>query len=466
MDLFATAQNTKLPLYVSPIPDERAWAVDALSLDWDDLNAYAPPPAALVGKVLEKIQAHQCEIILIASAWPARGWFTQLLELLILCACQPQRTCSNKQASSVSHEPSASQSSCVEASRRKLRGQGFIDESIDRIIEPQRASTRKMYNSRWEIFSDWCKQRHRDPLKATIAVLAEFFEYLFKIKKLSPGTISGYKAALNNVLRLHSSEDISSSDVLNSVIKSMKREAPTPVNRYPKWDLAMVLNFLTESPFEPMNKAAIKYVTWKTVFLVAFATAARSSELNALLAEDIAFGEKHKFAVIRLSPEFQAKTAKQLRHVKIPALDSNARASEQDRLLCPVRALNLYLFRTKAQRVKFPHVKKLFISIKEEHSQDICKSTLAGWIRQLIVFSYQRCPEPTVRLTQAKPHEVRALASSLAWKCNLPLTEILEAACWTNHNTFTAHYLKDLSVIQGQLHRLGPVVVAQNVVHL
>ena len=44
VDLFATRFNHKLPRFVSPVPDSEAWAVDALSLQWDHLEAYAFPP--------------------------------------------------------------------------------------------------------------------------------------------------------------------------------------------------------------------------------------------------------------------------------------------------------------------------------------------------------------------------------------------------------------------------------------
>ena len=54
IDLFATRFNNKLPLFVSPVPDPRATAVDALSLSWEDLDAYAFPPTAILGKVVEK----------------------------------------------------------------------------------------------------------------------------------------------------------------------------------------------------------------------------------------------------------------------------------------------------------------------------------------------------------------------------------------------------------------------------
>ena len=54
VDLFATRFNNKLPQFVSPVPDFQAWAVDALSLSWEGLDPYAFPPAAILGKVVEK----------------------------------------------------------------------------------------------------------------------------------------------------------------------------------------------------------------------------------------------------------------------------------------------------------------------------------------------------------------------------------------------------------------------------
>ena len=42
-------------------------AVDALSLPWENLDAYAFPPAAILGKVVERLQDTPCKrIILIA----------------------------------------------------------------------------------------------------------------------------------------------------------------------------------------------------------------------------------------------------------------------------------------------------------------------------------------------------------------------------------------------------------------
>ena len=82
VDLFATRFNNKLPQFVSPVPDPQAWAVDALSLYWEDLDPYAFPPAAILGKVVEKLQDYPCNrIILIAPGWPNMPWFWDLVAM-------------------------------------------------------------------------------------------------------------------------------------------------------------------------------------------------------------------------------------------------------------------------------------------------------------------------------------------------------------------------------------------------
>jgi len=83
IDLFATRLNNRLPVFVSPVPDPLAENVDALTLDWTGLDAYAFPPPVLLSTVLRKIQLESSVITLLAPNWPAHPWFTLLLSLLI-----------------------------------------------------------------------------------------------------------------------------------------------------------------------------------------------------------------------------------------------------------------------------------------------------------------------------------------------------------------------------------------------
>ena len=83
IDLFATSLTARLPVYFSPASDPRAAGTDALLQSWDDLQAYAFPPVAIIRRVLLKLRSSRnCELTLIAPFWPQRDWFPDLLELL------------------------------------------------------------------------------------------------------------------------------------------------------------------------------------------------------------------------------------------------------------------------------------------------------------------------------------------------------------------------------------------------
>ena len=83
VDLFATRWNNKLPVFISPVPDSKALAVDALTYPWTGLVGYAFPPFAIVPQVLRKISQEQCIIYLIAPCWPRQAHFPLLLDLSV-----------------------------------------------------------------------------------------------------------------------------------------------------------------------------------------------------------------------------------------------------------------------------------------------------------------------------------------------------------------------------------------------
>ena len=81
VDLFATLLNHKVPLYISPVPDQNAWDIDALNINWSDLTVYAYHVPALLHRVIQKIRQCNCLIIVIAPGWPGIPWFWNLVQL-------------------------------------------------------------------------------------------------------------------------------------------------------------------------------------------------------------------------------------------------------------------------------------------------------------------------------------------------------------------------------------------------
>ena len=83
IDLFTSSMTARLPVYFSSASDPMAAGTDALLQPWNDLQAYAFPPIAIIGRVLLKLRSSKnCELTLITPFWPQRDWFPNILELL------------------------------------------------------------------------------------------------------------------------------------------------------------------------------------------------------------------------------------------------------------------------------------------------------------------------------------------------------------------------------------------------
>ena len=81
VDLFATKFSQRLPIYVSPVPDPEAYHVDAMDLNWSNLQAYAFPPWSILDSVIKKARLEGPNLILVAPFWPAKTWFPSLTSL-------------------------------------------------------------------------------------------------------------------------------------------------------------------------------------------------------------------------------------------------------------------------------------------------------------------------------------------------------------------------------------------------
>jgi hypothetical protein len=206
--------------------------------------------------------------------------------------------------------------------------------------------------------------------------------------------------------------------------------------------------------------------------LTLLASGARGSEIHALEYASMKFQESFKFAILDTLPEFKAKTASRNAksaknsQINIPALWPELdKDNQEDRSLCPVRALKAYRARTQFLR-KNKDLRKLFVSIQPNKTTDIKKNTFSSWVKQLIRHVYETSTEENIQISGRTVHEVRALASSMAWRANLNLDTILQACNWKSHTTFTDFYLRDITCIQDDLHSLGPLVAAQQVVEI
>ena len=132
-----------------------------------------------------------------------------------------------------------------------------------------------------------------------------------------------------------------------------------------------------------------------------------------------------------------------------------------DRTLCPVRATKIYLSRTKEVRAGR---KELFIPHKHGAKQSIAPATISSWIQKTIVHSYQDVNPEEEALGQVRAHDLRKVASSWNIHHSIPVGDILRAAQWRSHNTFTSFYLQDMTMHEDDILRLGPICTGGQVI--
>ena len=302
----------------------------------------------------------------------------------------------------------------MEALMRHYKAAGFSDEGSRLAAAPRRPSTKRpstnrMYDDRWLRFARWAAGQGFDPLDPTAAQIASFLFDLFDTHGLSPQTIKGYRTCLGSVLNRTGKARVVLHRTISDMISSMELQRPRITPVLPQWDLGVVLEALSKSPYEPLREASFKHLTLKTVFLLAMASAGRRSELDALRFDQNYMQFKPKGAGVTLyfSPEFMRKNQK-LNQVNdpwfIPAIPTGKPEFGAPIPNCPVRALWYY----HRYLTEHPELRKdrrrLFVPIKDNNAgKELSASSISRWICTTIVDSHAAIQDSKNLLDLSKP---------------------------------------------------------------
>ena len=237
---------------------------------------------------------------------------------------------------------------------------------------------------------------------------------------------------LSAVFRFHL-PSLSSDPVLRDLLRSFKR----CILRPPAWDLSRVLRFLNSSHFEPLSQASLRALSQKTLFLLALATAKRVGELQALsfVVTFVALD-----ACLSYVPQFVAKSESLTRSIPrsflVKSLSDFAAGLDDDLLLCPVRALRIYLDRTRSLS---PLRHRLFVSPRRP-SRAMSKNAVSFFLRDVIHAAGASRPE----VGSVRAHEIRSVSISVAFHRNWSVSSVLESATWSSSSVFSSFYLCDI----------------------
>ena len=351
--------------------------------------------------------------------------------------------------------------------RRSLLEEGFPADIAERIAAPQREGTQRVYDAKWGEFCDWCKRRKIDPVAVTIPIVAEFLNYLFKKQPpLAISTIRGYRSTLSSALPI--GEEITNSAKLGALMQSFATERPKKTQFIPQWDFNLVLNYLMDSPFEPIKRCRPEDLTLKTLFLLLLASGRRISEIHALIASDscIRFARDNSEVRLLTEPGFLAKNQKpgeKSAPIIIPALAPVTGKEAPDRTLCPVRALHAYMKWSMEPDVRKKR-RRLFIHFDLEKTKEVDSRQLSRWMLRLVDRAYEWGNRARPEKKIFRTHDVRGISTSWASYNGVDVEEIMRAAFWKSNTTFHSHYLKHLATFSEGTYSLGPLVVAQSVI--
>ena len=210
-----------------------------------------------------------------------------------------------------------------------------------------------------------------------------------------------------------------SQPVLRDLLRSFRISSAERQLRPLAWDLAMVLWFLNSLEFEPLSEASLCALSQKALFLLALATAKRVGELQAL-SSVVTFVRSD--ACLSYVPQFVAKseslTCSIPRSFLMKSLSDFAAGLDDDLLLCPVRALRIYLDRTRSVA---PVRHRLFISPRRP-SRTMSINAVSFFLHEVIHAAGASRPE----VDSVRAHEIRSVSTSVAFHRNWSVSSVLD----------------------------------------
>ena len=358
----------------------------------------------------------------------------------------------------------------VVSPREKLKEDGFSARVIDRVVTARALSTTKHYMSQWRLFEAWATNSKRDPLNASLPLLAEFLEYLFKDRKVSVPTILNYKTSIAHFWKEIVHFQIPDNDtVISDMIRAFKRARPKSTKHVVEWDIHRVLSFFQSGRFKHWDSLSDEELTYKTVFLLALASGKRRGEIHALDCNVKWVKGEDRAVDLSPSPDFLSKThiktggVGALKTFRLQSLDNLVASDDTtERLLCPVRTLKYYLDRTKVFRSK--EQTRLIIPFNRGSDKDLTKFTISNYIKKAVTIAYASAKTDDwvgQKPVKMKAHSVRHVATSLAALKVSSMDDILRAGAWVSSNVFLSHYIQSYTVDDmSKLSRLGGFVAA------
>ncbi|KAI2657538.1 Transposon Ty3-G Gag-Pol polyprotein [Labeo rohita] len=162
-----------------------------------------------------------------------------------------------------------------------LLASGLSTEVVETILQSRAPSTRKLYALKWKLFTSWCGHRQQDPVNCPVGSVLEFLQSRLSAG-LSHSTLKVYVAAIAAYHAPLGGLSVGKDPLVTRFLHGALRLRPPVRPRVPSWDLSVVLEALCRPPFEPVEEISDRFLTLKTVLLLALSSLKRIGDLQAL----------------------------------------------------------------------------------------------------------------------------------------------------------------------------------------
>lgn len=262
----------------------------------------------------------------------------------------------------------------------------------------------------------WNCIRFSDPFHTIEEVVVSYLYYLFKTGK-SYSVINTHKAMLLQTLPFFDNTWCKDCVLIARFMKSVFLQTPPKPRYIVTWDVSIVLKFLRS--LMPLNSLSLKLLTFKTVALVALATAPRAQTLASMNLDNMLIEQQ---AVVFCFTNFlKVSKVGQSFCLKIEHF--------QDEALCAMHTLLHYIKVTEKLRLS----RNVFVSYVTY--KVVCTSTLARWLKTVLELS-------GIDSSRFKAHSFRGASVSAAYSKGCSLKAILSTADWSSDKNFRKFYFR------------------------
>ena len=284
-----------------------------------------------------------------------------------------------------------------------------------------RAGTKKQYGTYLKKWKRFCAERNINWLNATVEQGIDFLAQLFE-QNLSYSAIITARSALSIILTHTDGTSFGDNRLVSRFLKGVFETKPA-LPKYKKiWDVGKVLIYLRSLTLNA--DISLKQLTHKLVMLLALLTGQRCQTIHNL---DIQLMQK-------LPGKYVFTIGEKLKHTR-PGTHQRPieLMSYADKNLCVVQHLDEYIRRTTSIRA---NNSQLLISFIKPYNP-VSKDTVARWIKQVL-------RDAGIDTSNYTSHSSRAAATSYGFEKGTRITEILDAAGWSNAQTFASYYQKPI----------------------